>query len=109
MKSYITQVSVINKNSFDDRAFSLSGKDYRKLEVSTNSKTLSSLIQNSYQGKEIGSASYMKRSKYRFIKTVNLTNNFGISENLMQLLSFIYGAAPFFKILLFPIWPLGQG
>lgn len=84
MKSYITQVSVINKNSFDERNFSLSGKDYRKLKVSANSKSISSLIQKSYQGKEIGSSSYMKRSKYRFLKTVNLTDNFGISEESIE-------------------------
>lgn len=84
MKSYIKQVSVINKTSFGKRDFSLSGKDYRQLKVSENSKPLSTLIQESYQGKEIGSASYMKRSKYRFLKTVNLTDNFGISEESIE-------------------------
>lgn len=84
MKSYITQVSSINKTSFNKRDFSLSGKDYRQLKVCTSSKPLSSLIEKSYQGKEIGSDSYMKRSKYRFLKTVNLTDNFGISEESIE-------------------------
>ena len=84
MQSYITQVSVINRTSFNKRDFSLSGKDYRQLKVSKNSKPLSSLIEKSFQGKEIGSASYMRRSKYRFLKTVNLTDDFSISEESIE-------------------------
>ena len=84
MKSYISQVSTINRNSFNNRNFSLSGKDYRQLKVSKNNKPLSGYIKKSYQGKEIGSASYMKHSKYRFLKTTNLTDSFGLSEESIE-------------------------
>lgn len=84
MRSYISPISSINKSTISDGIFSLSGKDYRTFEIGNNGKLLSTLIKANYQGREIGSVSYMKKSKYRFLKTVNLTNNFSINEDSIE-------------------------
>ena len=51
-------------------------KDYKQLPTNSNLKELKSFTLEQFKGKEIGSDSYMKKSKYRFLKTVNTSSNF---------------------------------
>ena len=77
MKSYIHKPLSIKKSDLFDRKdfckYSLCPKDYRKLKgTNTNLKVFSDFITKKFRGKEIGSDAYMKKSNYRFLKTVNL-------------------------------------
>lgn len=80
MKSYILKInsfkiSEISNNDFNK--YSLSARDYRKLITKNdNIKKISDFIEKEQVWKEIWSDSYMKKSKYRFLKTVNITSNF---------------------------------
>jgi len=85
--NYIIPISSINK--FSDKIFSkysLSAKDYRKLLfINTNWIKLKNLLEEKPKfGKEIGSDSYMAKSKYRFLKTVNISNSFLLKETNIE-------------------------
>ena len=85
MINYITKPKSIKSTEFDKQRSSLCPKDYRKLYNSNqNVKPLSSLINNHFQGHEIGSEAYVKKSKYRFLKTANISNEFLIDENSIE-------------------------
>ncbi|MDA9231009.1 hypothetical protein N9O56_00360 [Rickettsiales bacterium] len=83
MKDY--KIPTLNINKFSDKEFSFysfSARDYRKLHiVNENLIKLSDLLEEKHKaGKEIGSENYMKKSKYRFLKTVNISRNYTLDE-----------------------------
>lgn len=83
MRSY--KIPTISINKFSDKEFSLfsfSARDYRRLLLkNANTIKLKDLLEKKYKvGKEIGSENYMKKSKHRFLKTVNISNNFLLEE-----------------------------
>jgi len=87
MKDY--KIPTLNINKFSDKEFSLysfSARDYRKLHiVNENLIKLSDLLEEKYKaGKEIGSENYMKKSKYRFLKTVNISKNYILDETSIE-------------------------
>lgn len=78
-KNKSIKISWLSKKEFNKN--SLCSKDYRELLILNNNKTLlSDFITSKSTWKEIGSDSYMKRSKYRFLKTVNISDWFLIDE-----------------------------
>lgn len=83
--SYITKPKSIKHSDFHSHRSSLCPKDYRKL-LTTNSeaKKLSTLLKNCFQGQEIGSEAYLRNSKFRFLKTVNITESFTIDETSIE-------------------------
>ena len=80
MNSYIVKNISIKKSDLIDKGFcdtSLSSRDYRTLICENqNLKPLSVLISRYLVGKSMTSDCYMKKSKYRFLKTVNISNNY---------------------------------
>jgi len=83
MRSY--KIPMISINKFSDKEFSLfsfSARDYRRLLLkNANTIKLKDLLEKNYKvGKEIGSENYMNKSKHRFLKTVNISNNFLLEE-----------------------------
>ncbi len=61
--------------------FSLSAKDYRILSTKNkNTFPLIDFVVKKKRGKEIGSDNYFKKSKYRFLKTVNISNSLCFDE-----------------------------
>lgn len=64
--------SISNK---DFCKFSFCPKDYRTLSITNiNTIQLSKICKRMYKGGEIGTDSYMKKSIYRFLKTVNISS-----------------------------------
>lgn len=83
MKSYAIPVTTTHK--FSNKEFNLcsfSARDYRKLLLENkNTVKLKNLLEHKEKvGKEIGSEAYMSNSKYRFLKTVNISSNFTLEE-----------------------------
>lgn len=79
MKSYKKDVLSIKISEVNcESRFSLSSKDYAKFQITNqNAKKLKSLlvVQPKF-GREIGSDFYMKKSSYRFLKTVNISDGY---------------------------------
>ena len=76
MKSYLTQTRCIKVSELSQKDFcknSLCPKDYKNISLPKISKPLKDFLSSVNKGKEIGSSLYMKKSKYRFLKTVNIT------------------------------------
>ncbi len=83
--SYISKPNTISSSRFQLSRSSLCPKDYRKLYLKSKiSDTLLDHISNQFQGEEIGSDAYMKKSNHRFLKTVNITPRFTIDENSIE-------------------------
>jgi len=74
---------------------SLCPHDYKEL-ILNNKRIikLSDLIETSYKGIEIGSYNYMKKSSYRFLKTVNITENMIYGENTIEYCKPFFGIKP---------------
>lgn len=82
---YITKPKNIFKSSLKSSRFSLCPKDYRILTINNNNlKKLNSLVLKHFVGKEIGSDSYMPKSDYRFLKTVNITDEFILNTTTIE-------------------------
>lgn len=87
MFDYRQPVSSIYKFSEKEfNSFSLSARDYRLLIYeNNNTKNLRDLLEEKHKvGKEIGSEAYMNKSKYRFLKTVNISNSFILDETSVE-------------------------
>jgi restriction endonuclease S subunit len=87
MKSYTIPVKSISKFSNTDFSlYSFSARDYRQLLLeNTNTVKLKDLLEYKEKvGKEIGSEAYMNKSKYRFLKTVNISSNFLLDESSIE-------------------------
>lgn len=88
MKTYIKKnnfikISWLSKKDFNKN--SLCSRDYREiLEKNKNKIPLSEFIVSKSTWKEIGSDSYMKKSNYRFLKTVNISKNFLLDESRVE-------------------------
>ena len=84
MKTYYKRnkfitISWLSKKYFNKN--SLCSKDYRELlTLNKNLFPLSDFITSKSVWKEIGSESYMKKSKHRFLKTVNISDWFLLDE-----------------------------
>lgn len=79
-----TSVKILEIKNNERKA--LSARDYRELQISnSNVKKLSTLlIDDPKQGKEIGSPYYMKKSTHRFLKTVNISENFLVDLSTIE-------------------------
>ncbi|MFA5879218.1 MAG: hypothetical protein WC860_03490 [Candidatus Margulisiibacteriota bacterium] len=87
MKSYAIPVTAISKFSNKDFSlYSFSARDYRKLLLENkNTVKLKGLLEHKEKvGKEIGSEAYMDKSKYKFLKTVNISSNFLLEESSIE-------------------------
>tara|TARA_B100000674_G_C37948246_1_gene965988 strand:+ start:395 stop:1915 length:1521 start_codon:yes stop_codon:yes gene_type:complete len=87
MRDY--KIPTLNINKFSGKefcCFSFSARDYRRLLLkNSNTMQLKNLLEKKEKvGKEIGSESYMPKSKHRFLKTVNLSNNFVLDETNIE-------------------------
>lgn len=78
-KSKSIKIFWLSQNEFNKN--SLCSRDYRELQtLNSNISILSDFISSKSTWKEIGSNSYMKKSKYRFLKTVNISDWFLLNE-----------------------------
>ena len=87
MKNYAIPITAINKFSNKDFSlYSFSARDYRKLLLENkNTIKLKDLLESKEKvGKEIGSEAYMDKSKYRFLKTVNISSSFLLEESSIE-------------------------
>lgn len=83
--SYIEKPASIKISKSILKRHSLNPKDFRTLfPLSAEAKKLSSLIAEDFQGQEIGSEAYIKKSSYRFLKTVNINSNFVIDKTSIE-------------------------
>ncbi|MDQ7009199.1 MAG: hypothetical protein Q9M94_02815 [Candidatus Gracilibacteria bacterium] len=84
MKTYYTKEQSIKISQLSNKEFnknSLCSRDYRILTtVNKNKVNISDFIVSKEVGKEIGSDNYMKKSKHRFLKTVNISENYLLNE-----------------------------
>jgi len=84
MKTYYITEKSIKISQLSNKEFnknSLCPRDYRNLiNVNQNRITFLDFIISKEVWKEIGSDSYMKKSKYRFLKTVNISENYLLDE-----------------------------
>jgi len=77
------KISQISQKEFCK--FSLCPKDYKELLlVNSNTIKLSEEIKNWYKGIEIGSDNYIKKSPFRFLKTVNVTSSFILGDTSVE-------------------------
>jgi hypothetical protein len=79
MSSFLIKKSSFKISQISNKEFckySLCPQDYKELPLNSNSKDLKIFINKQYKGVEIGSDSYMKTSKFRFLKTVNISRNY---------------------------------
>ena len=78
MFNYIEKSNTIHIKELENNRFSFCPKDYRKFDIPTkNIKPLKEfMILKENVGSEIGSNSYIKNSKYRFLKTTNIQDNY---------------------------------
>lgn len=86
MQTYIIKPKTIKKSEMLEKECSFSSRDFRKLFENNNSFfVLKDFLENVQKvGREIGSEAYMKKSKYRFLKTVNLSSNFLLNETSIE-------------------------
>ncbi len=79
----------IDINSIVNNKFILSPSNYKKIEIKSEKKiSLSDLIDKKEKGTEVGSANYVEKSKYKFIRTSALSNDcFSIYEDHNSILS----------------------
>jgi hypothetical protein len=87
MSKYIETPQYIKSFSIKDFAIdSLSARDYRTLKIKNkNTTVLSDLLASKHTtGKEISSINYMKKSKFRFLKTTNIGRNFLLGEGSIE-------------------------
>jgi len=87
MKNYKKEILSINISNINSKSrYSLSSKDYRKFEIfNKNTKKLKNLLKKIEKvGKEIGSDFYMKKSSYKFLKTVNISNGYLLDESYTE-------------------------
>lgn len=83
--SYISKPKSIKSSSLREVRTSFCPKDYRVIQFkNTNRLKLSELIDDNFQGQEIGSEAYFKNSKYRFLKTVNITEKIILDETSIE-------------------------
>ena len=87
MKNYIIPSLYVDKFSIHtSKLFSLAARDQRQL-FTKNKKSikLTDLLATEHiVGKEIGSASYLPESRYRFVKTGNISSNFLLEESKVE-------------------------
>lgn len=77
------RINEISKKEFCK--YSLCPQDYKALVYKNqNLITLNDLLISRYTGKEIGSDNYMKMSKYKFLKTVNITESFILDRTSIE-------------------------
>lgn len=85
MYTYISKPNMIKFSVLEKSRNSLCPKDYRILyNKNQNGYKLSALLRNNFQGQEIGSEAYFKKSKYRFLKTVNINKKFILDETSIE-------------------------
>ena len=83
--SYISKPKSVSALTLRKVRTSFCPKDYRVIEfTNTNLIKLSDLISDNFQGQEIGSDAYFKKSSYRFLKTVNITDKIIIDETSIE-------------------------
>ena len=85
MYSYISKPKTIRITDLLKSRSSLCPKDFRDLKIdNTNNFKLYDLIKGNFQGQEIGSDAYNKKSNHRFLKTVNITEKIIIDETSIE-------------------------
>ncbi len=85
MRAYITIPRKVKKSELSKKRYSFQPKDYRTIKNKHRSFVqLQKLCQSYDQGQEIGSDKYMQKSKYRFLKTVNISRGFTLDETSVE-------------------------
>ncbi len=87
MSSFLLKKSSFRISKISDKdfcKFSLCPKDYKFLPTNDVAHPLEKFIINDYKGSEIGSSNYMQNSNYRFLKTVNATQNFLYDQSTIE-------------------------
>lgn len=96
--SFLSKRSSIRISQLSKKEFcknSLCPQDYKELVLKNgNTSLLSDLIDEWYKGGEIGSDNYMKKSKYRFLKTVNISDDYLYNENSIEFCKPFIGKKP---------------
>lgn len=83
--SYISKPKSVTALALRNVRTSFCPKDYRVIEfTNTNLIKLSELLIDNFQGQEIGSDAYFKKSPYRFLKTVNITDKIILDETSIE-------------------------
>ena len=77
-KNYFDKVDVLNN------IFSFSPSDYRSIEIKEDNKEILEYINSYKTGYEIGSDSYMNKSKIRFLKTNNISNSILLDDSRIE-------------------------
>lgn len=88
MKRYYIEPKSFNIKNIANKEFckySFSAKDYRKLVLNnSNTKPLLEFVSTEFTGREISSENYIKKSKHRFLKTVNIGSWFCLDEESIE-------------------------
>ncbi len=85
--TYKFKINSLSKNNLSSKDFSklsFCPKDYLILKESENVKDLKIFIDNYYKGDEIGSDNYVTKSKYRFLKTVNISESYLVDFSTIE-------------------------
>jgi len=83
--SYISKPKSVTALALRKVRTSFCPKDYRVIEfTNANLIKLSDLLTDNFQGQEIGSDAYFKKSSYRFLKTVNITDKIILDETSIE-------------------------
>lgn len=77
-KNYFDKVDILNN------IFSFSPSDYRSIEIKEDNKEIVEYINSYKTGYEIGSDSYMNKSKIRFLKTNNISNSILLDDSRIE-------------------------
>ncbi len=81
---FMVRPDSIQRKDIISRRASLSPSDYRAIRKPVSVRLLTSIVKSHKQGREIGSDSYMPKSPYRFLKTVNINESSILDETKIE-------------------------
>lgn len=93
--NFVTKPGHIKVSSSTHRDFSLCPSDYREFKYSYDGKTLDELVVKKKTGQEIGSEVYIKNTKYKFLKTRNITGNYLLDKQFCETCGNVDSVKPF--------------
>lgn len=93
--SFVTKPNDIKVSASKHRDFSLCPSDYREFKYNYEGTPLDELVVKKKTGQEIGSEVYIKNTKYRFLKTRNITNNYLLDKQFCETCGNVDSIKPF--------------
>lgn len=96
MINFINKPSSITVNDLKKRDYSFCPSDYRNFKYKYEGSQLKDLVTSNKVGKEIGSALYIKNTRYKFLKTRNIRSNFLLDKEFSETCGKVDSIKPYY-------------